>query len=116
MSTRSRKIMFLGSKARLVHRAENITTTCELTVYRQCGILNISQPYRPPSSVTGIAILYFLSHAVHEYEGIHIISYTITQIRIQACIHKGLIRKYFYFQEHSLSLGLREEKQSSTIK
>jgi hypothetical protein len=26
---------------------------------RQCGILNISQTYRPPRSVTGIALLYF---------------------------------------------------------
>jgi hypothetical protein len=25
---------------------------------RQCGILNISQPYRPPKPVTGIALLY----------------------------------------------------------
>jgi hypothetical protein len=25
---------------------------------RQCGILNISQAYRPPRSVTGIALLY----------------------------------------------------------
>jgi hypothetical protein len=28
---------------------------------RQCGILNISQPYRPPRSVTGIALLFFKS-------------------------------------------------------
>jgi hypothetical protein len=26
---------------------------------RQCGILNISQPYRPPRLVTGIALLFF---------------------------------------------------------
>jgi hypothetical protein len=27
---------------------------------RQCGILNISQPSRPPRPVTGIALLYLL--------------------------------------------------------
>jgi hypothetical protein len=26
---------------------------------RQCGILNIAQPYRPPRLVTGIALLFF---------------------------------------------------------
>jgi hypothetical protein len=30
---------------------------------RQCGILNISQPYRPPRPLTGIALLYFLQSA-----------------------------------------------------
>jgi hypothetical protein len=28
---------------------------------RQCGILNISQPYRPPQPVMGIALLFLLS-------------------------------------------------------
>jgi hypothetical protein len=28
VSTRSRKIMFLGSKVRLVHKADNFTTIC----------------------------------------------------------------------------------------
>jgi hypothetical protein len=29
---------------------------------RQCGILNISQPYRPPQPFTGIALLFFTFH------------------------------------------------------
>jgi hypothetical protein len=49
--------MFLGSKVRLVVRADNLTAICEL-LSRQCGILNISLPYRPPTPVTGIVLLY----------------------------------------------------------
>jgi hypothetical protein len=47
--------MFLGSKVRLVRRADNLMSRLS----RQCGILNISQPYRPPRPVTGIASVYF---------------------------------------------------------
>jgi hypothetical protein len=54
MSTRSRKIMFLGSIARPVRRADNLTAICELS--RHCGILNISQRYRPPRPVAGTAL------------------------------------------------------------
>jgi hypothetical protein len=43
-------IKFLGSKVRRVLKADNLTAIC--------GILNISQPYRPPRPVTGIALLY----------------------------------------------------------
>jgi hypothetical protein len=32
---------------------------------RQCGILNISQPYRPPWPVAGIALLYFYLNLRH---------------------------------------------------
>jgi hypothetical protein len=50
--------MFLGSGARPVHEGGNLTAICEQIV-RQCGILNIIQPYRPPLPVTGIALLTF---------------------------------------------------------
>jgi hypothetical protein len=51
--------MSLGSKARPVHKADNLSLPYLVSrLSRQCGILNISQPYRPPLPVTGIALLY----------------------------------------------------------
>jgi hypothetical protein len=51
--TGSKKIMFLKSRARPVRKVASVS---QLSI--QCGILNISQPYRPPQPVTGIALLY----------------------------------------------------------
>jgi hypothetical protein len=48
--------MFLGSKVRLVRGADNLTIS---RLSRQCGILNISLPYRPVRPVTGIAYTFF---------------------------------------------------------
>jgi hypothetical protein len=46
--------MFLGSRARPVGRADVLPPSVS-RLSRQCGIPNISQLYRPPRPVTGIA-------------------------------------------------------------
>jgi hypothetical protein len=49
--------MFLGREPRPVPRADNLMPSVS-RMARQCGILNTSQPYRPPRPVMGIALLY----------------------------------------------------------
>jgi hypothetical protein len=46
--------MFLGSEVQLVHRANKLATIFELIVYTIWDP-NISEPYRPPWPVMGIA-------------------------------------------------------------
>jgi hypothetical protein len=51
--------MFLESKVRLVCGADNLTAIYEPRLSTQ--ILNISELYRPPRPVMGIALLFFFS-------------------------------------------------------
>jgi hypothetical protein len=60
MSTRNRKKKFLGSKVRPMLGAETLTA-----IYEPIGILNVSQPYRPPRPVKGIDLLFLLLHSVN---------------------------------------------------
>jgi hypothetical protein len=48
---------YSGSKVRPTCKADNLSSVSWSS--RQCGILDISQPYRPPQPVTGIALLLF---------------------------------------------------------
>jgi hypothetical protein len=63
MSTRSRKIIFMGRRARPACKDDNLTAFSEL--FRQCGISNISQPCRSPWPVMGPAI--FFLHLLSSY-------------------------------------------------
>jgi hypothetical protein len=57
MSTRRIHIRFLGSKARPVHIADNLTAVSVRTL-DNVRSLTSQNPYRPPRPVTAIALLY----------------------------------------------------------
>jgi hypothetical protein len=50
-----------------VHKVDNLTSLSRLS--KQCGVLNISQPYRPPLPVMGTALFFyvFVPHRKHTY-------------------------------------------------
>jgi hypothetical protein len=58
MSTRSRKVMFLGSITRQIHRSDTLPSVSRLS--RQYGILYMPQSYnRLPRPVTGITLPFY---------------------------------------------------------
>jgi hypothetical protein len=57
---------------------------------RQCGILNISQPYSPPRPVTRIALLYFLLHPSFHF----IIQHPLVIGRCIIWVSDSLVKSY----------------------
>jgi hypothetical protein len=53
--------MFPASRKLPVRRTDNLPAICEpiVRLSKQCETLNISQPLRPPRSLTGIALFFF---------------------------------------------------------
>jgi hypothetical protein len=66
MNTTTRKIMFLGNKARAMLRVDNSPPSV-IRLSRQCGILNLSQPYRPPRPVTRIFFFILYGSSISMY-------------------------------------------------
>jgi hypothetical protein len=88
--------MFLRSRARPV-RATLLPSVSRLTI--QCGILNISQPYRPSRTVTGIVLLYFyathLTQRIQEQTTKPNTSQSLLHTSVQKLLEQfGTVKKY----------------------
>jgi hypothetical protein len=92
--------MYLGSRARPTRMDGNLTAICEPIVYtRQCGILNISQHYRPPRPVTGTALLFFIFLFLCYFTGIRKQTRKADETRLINVIPLGsiLLRMYYKY-------------------
>jgi hypothetical protein len=84
-----------GWRIRLITSPPSVSLFC-----RQCGILSISQPCKPPWFVTGIALLFFFVPYPHIFE---LLVFCIQQAYVEGicaikkCFHISLFSLFFPF-------------------
>jgi hypothetical protein len=70
---------------------------------RQCGILNIPQPYRPPRSVTGIALL------ILRFIGLSF-TYDVIRLLVDAELGKRWIEEFGHVLKYANPPGISLER------
>jgi hypothetical protein len=73
---------------------------------RQCGILSISQPYRPPQSVTGIALLFYELYVCRTTEEVFSVCMDAKSLALTSFVFKILRSDVWCTKKFDIFFGL----------